>query len=314
MLPSVETDLEGLKDYLAFQFCLAGKTLFKGIRELPPGHFLRLKRGVPSSPAATGRSSTRSTGTTTRRTSPSRMAGAARRVGRPAHALRRPGLRLPLGRRRLERGRLARSARAGRARRLHGQVLRGPPLRRVRVRADRRRAARARPARDRHRRRRLHRADREGRLPHGLSGGRPRLVPPVHGLPGRGRAGQGDPRRPGRRRDLRRLHPLPGRLLRAVHQGGDRRDRCDSGNFVVTYESIIPNLVALRNYKPMLQRLLEGGPVRRARRPLLPPDQPRPRRRERGRHRPRSGTTRRSRPSRRSSTGRTSGTRPTSTR
>ena len=45
MLPSVETDLEGLKDYLAFQFCLAGKTLFDGIRELPPGHFLRLKRG-----------------------------------------------------------------------------------------------------------------------------------------------------------------------------------------------------------------------------------------------------------------------------
>jgi asparagine synthase (glutamine-hydrolysing) len=45
MLPAVETDLDGLKDYLAFQFCLAGKTLFEGIRELPPGHFLRLKRG-----------------------------------------------------------------------------------------------------------------------------------------------------------------------------------------------------------------------------------------------------------------------------
>ncbi len=47
-LPSIETDLDGLKDYLAFQFCLAGKTLFKGIRELPPGHFLRIGRnGVP---------------------------------------------------------------------------------------------------------------------------------------------------------------------------------------------------------------------------------------------------------------------------
>jgi asparagine synthase (glutamine-hydrolysing) len=45
MLPSIETDLEGLKDYLAFQFCLDGKTLFKGIRELPPGHYLRLRRG-----------------------------------------------------------------------------------------------------------------------------------------------------------------------------------------------------------------------------------------------------------------------------
>ena len=44
-LPSIETDLEGLKDYLAFQFCLAGKTLFKGIRELPPGHYMRIGRG-----------------------------------------------------------------------------------------------------------------------------------------------------------------------------------------------------------------------------------------------------------------------------
>ncbi|HKF80020.1 MAG TPA: asparagine synthase (glutamine-hydrolyzing) [Thermoleophilaceae bacterium] len=44
-LPSIETDLEGLKDYLAFQFCLAGKTLFKGVRELLPGHYLRVGRG-----------------------------------------------------------------------------------------------------------------------------------------------------------------------------------------------------------------------------------------------------------------------------
>jgi asparagine synthase (glutamine-hydrolysing) len=46
MLPSIETDLDGLKDYLAFQFCLAGKTLFKGIRELQPGHLLRIRRGA----------------------------------------------------------------------------------------------------------------------------------------------------------------------------------------------------------------------------------------------------------------------------
>src|SRR3954468_1165041 len=44
-LPSIETDLEGLQDYLAFQFCLAGKTLFKGVRELLPGHRLRIKGG-----------------------------------------------------------------------------------------------------------------------------------------------------------------------------------------------------------------------------------------------------------------------------
>ena len=45
LLPSIETDPDGLKDYLAFQFCLAGKTLFKGVRELQPGHFLRIGRG-----------------------------------------------------------------------------------------------------------------------------------------------------------------------------------------------------------------------------------------------------------------------------
>jgi asparagine synthase (glutamine-hydrolysing) len=44
-LPSVETDLEALKDYLAFQFCLAGKTLFSGVRELLPGHTLMVRNG-----------------------------------------------------------------------------------------------------------------------------------------------------------------------------------------------------------------------------------------------------------------------------
>jgi asparagine synthase (glutamine-hydrolysing) len=41
-LPAVDTDLEGLRDYLTFQFCLDGKTLFKGIRELPAGHSLEV--------------------------------------------------------------------------------------------------------------------------------------------------------------------------------------------------------------------------------------------------------------------------------
>jgi asparagine synthase (glutamine-hydrolysing) len=45
-LPTIETDLEGLNDYLSFQFCLAGKTLFKGVHELLPGHFLRVHNGT----------------------------------------------------------------------------------------------------------------------------------------------------------------------------------------------------------------------------------------------------------------------------
>lgn len=43
--PSIETDLDGFKDYLAFQFCLSGKTLFRGIHELLPGHSLRMRNG-----------------------------------------------------------------------------------------------------------------------------------------------------------------------------------------------------------------------------------------------------------------------------
>jgi asparagine synthase (glutamine-hydrolysing) len=39
-LDGIETDLAGLKDYLTFQLCLGGKTLFKGIHELLPGHLL----------------------------------------------------------------------------------------------------------------------------------------------------------------------------------------------------------------------------------------------------------------------------------
>lgn len=44
-ISSVETDPEGLKQYLVFQFCLAGKTLFKNITELLPGHILTVKNG-----------------------------------------------------------------------------------------------------------------------------------------------------------------------------------------------------------------------------------------------------------------------------
>ena len=41
----IETDLAGLKDYLTFQLCLHGKTLFKGVQELLPGHVLTAGQG-----------------------------------------------------------------------------------------------------------------------------------------------------------------------------------------------------------------------------------------------------------------------------
>jgi asparagine synthase (glutamine-hydrolysing) len=39
-LPSIDTDLQAFKDYLTFQLCLDGKTLFKDVKELLPAHVL----------------------------------------------------------------------------------------------------------------------------------------------------------------------------------------------------------------------------------------------------------------------------------
>jgi asparagine synthase (glutamine-hydrolysing) len=44
-LPRVATDLAGLTDYLTFQLCLEGKTLFKDVAELLPGHLLTAENG-----------------------------------------------------------------------------------------------------------------------------------------------------------------------------------------------------------------------------------------------------------------------------
>ncbi len=48
LLPFVEdiqTDVEGLKDYLTFQFCLSGKTMFEGIMELEAAHAMTITDG-----------------------------------------------------------------------------------------------------------------------------------------------------------------------------------------------------------------------------------------------------------------------------
>lgn len=39
-LPSISTDVKGLKDYLTFQLCLGEKTLFEKVKELLPAHYL----------------------------------------------------------------------------------------------------------------------------------------------------------------------------------------------------------------------------------------------------------------------------------
>jgi asparagine synthase (glutamine-hydrolysing) len=41
----IETDPEAFKEYLSFQFCLSGRTLFAGVNELQPGHLLEVGPG-----------------------------------------------------------------------------------------------------------------------------------------------------------------------------------------------------------------------------------------------------------------------------
>ena len=45
VIKSVEVNTEGLKDYITFQYCLDGKTLFSDIDECPPAHTLTIKNG-----------------------------------------------------------------------------------------------------------------------------------------------------------------------------------------------------------------------------------------------------------------------------
>ena len=202
----------------------AGKTLFKGVRELPPGHFLRVRDGTSRS-AATGRCTTSPTSTTR----PSTSRSARRELVEESVDLhlrsRRAGRRVRQRRVRLER--VASLAVAIRRRGLTaftGKFSRGRALRREPLRPRRSPPSAGST---------LHEVDigehdfveldRARHLPPRLSGRGARLVPAVHGLRACRAASQGGARRPGRRRDLRRLRPLPDRLLRAVHQGRDRR-------------------------------------------------------------------------------------------
>lgn len=45
--PDVSIHTDALRDYLTFQFCLAGKTLFQGVHELLPGHCMIVNGGAP---------------------------------------------------------------------------------------------------------------------------------------------------------------------------------------------------------------------------------------------------------------------------
>lgn len=46
LIDEIETSLEAFKEYLTFQFCLSGRTLFRNIHELLPGHILQIQKGL----------------------------------------------------------------------------------------------------------------------------------------------------------------------------------------------------------------------------------------------------------------------------
>ena len=269
------------------------------------------------SPSATGRSTTTSTSTTPASYFEERIEELLRRVGAAAPAQRRPGRRLPQRRPRLEHGRAARE-RAGNGEPMQaftGKFSEDHGLRRERVRprslAD---AARPRP------RTRSTSASTDFvenieaviyHLDYPAAG--PGSFPQYMVSQAAGQQVQGGPRRPGRRRDLRRLHALPDRLLRAVHQGRDRRH--DAQRQLRRHLRVDhPEPGRAAELQAAAPGVLARGAVRGPRRALLPPDQPRARPRATRSTATRSATTRRSRPSARSSTGRTSGTSRTSTR
>ena len=250
------------KDYLTFQFCLGGKTLFKGVQELLPGHFLRVRNGHGRDAALLGgllRARLRPHGRVLRGAASRRCCDES--VALHLRATCRSAPTSAAASTRASSRALARREHDGAAARLHRRFRgrRGYDESRY-ARDARRRSAGFELARDRHRRRTTSSStsgDVIYHLDYPVAG--PGSFPQYMVSRARREAPQGGARRPGRRRDLRRLRALPDRLLRAVHQGARSTARCDNGNFVVTYESIIPNLAALRNYKPLLQEFWRDG-------------------------------------------------------
>ena len=160
----------------------------------------------------------------TRRLLRAAHAGAAGRLDLAPPARRRPDRLLPERRPRLEHRRLARLDDARpRHDGLHRPV-RDAGLRREPLRPQRRRRPRLRAPRDRDRARRLRRPDRATSSTTSTTRSPARARSRSTWSRSWRPAPQGRARRPGRRRDLRRLRPLPDRVLRAVHQGRDRRN------------------------------------------------------------------------------------------
>ena len=275
-LPDIETDLDGLRDYLAFQFCLAGKTMFKGVHELPPGHLLTVQNGVVRVERyweveyEPDFDHTEHYFVDRLREIVDDSVTMHLRADVPVGAYLSGGLDSSIV------ASLAAREVGSELQGVQRQVRGGPRLRRERVRARARRLARLRAARGRDRRPGLRRLDPRHRVPHGLPRRRPGRVPAVHRVAPRARAHEGRARRPGRRRDVRRLRALPARVLRAVHQGRDRRD--DAQRQLHRHVRVDhPEPRDAARVQAADAAVLARGPLRRPRPALLPPHRPRTR-------------------------------------
>ena len=228
-LPAIETDLEALKDYLTFQFCLGGKTLFKAFDELLPGHTLTVReRSIVQYERyweVRVRARLRSHGASGSRTRLRELVDESvafhLRADVPVGAYLSGGLDFEHRRRSRSREPSATEFQAFTGRFDERRALRreratpaSSPRASEHFSCTKRRSPRTTSSSQHPR----------GHLPPRLPGRRPGLVPAVHGLAAGRAAHEGRARRPGRRRDLRRLRALPARVLRAVHQGRDRRD------------------------------------------------------------------------------------------
>ena len=282
-LPAIETDPDGLKDYLAFQFCLAGKTLFKGVRELPPGHSAAWSPGRRRRSALLG-------GLLRRRLRPHRHAfrGAARGSCWTIRSALHLRADVPVGAY-LSGGIDSSVVACAGGRRdqawpdgVHGQVLRSDPrydespYARIVARSAGWSCTRSISAST------ISSSDIENVAYHlDYPVGRARVVPAVHGPAAAGEqvkvilGGQGGDEIFGGY--TRYLIAYFEQCIKGAIDGTLR-----DGNYVVTYESIIPNLVALRNYKPLMADFWSEGLFEDLD-AATSAHQPGPRRRQRGR-------------------------------
>ena len=197
-----------------------------------------------------------------------------------------PVARLPQRRPRLERRRVGRERRLGRRadEGVHRQVLRGPAVRREPLRpASSPSRAASSCTRSTSASHDFLDDDRDVIYHLDYPAAGPGSFPQYMVSQPRPRALQGHPRRPGRRRGLRRLRALPDRLLRAVHQGRDRRHDARTATSSSPTSRSSRTSGRCESYKPLLRAVLARRPVRGPRRALLPPDQPRARPRGGGR-------------------------------